>query len=67
MPRFRFTVRRMMAVVAFAALLLIGVVLWQRSGEYRRRAEMHDSLLWSELPVAIDEAASPGASAAACR
>ena len=49
-----------MALVALAALLLIGVILWQRSAEYRRRAEMHDSLLWSELPVAIDEAASPG-------
>jgi hypothetical protein len=49
-----------MALVALAALLFIGVVLWQRSAEYRQRAESHDSLLWSELPVAIDEAASPG-------
>jgi hypothetical protein len=60
LPRVRFTVRRMMVAVAVAALLLIGVVLWRRSEEYRRRAESHDSLLWSELPVAVDEAASPG-------
>ena len=49
-----------MALVALAALLLIGVVLWQRSAEYRRRAESYDLLLWSCLPVAIDEADSPG-------
>ena len=49
-----------MALVAVAALVLVGVVLWQRSEEYRRRAETHDLLLWSELPVAIDEMASPG-------
>src|SRR5689334_5536829 len=60
MPRARFSVRAMMIAVAVAALLLIGVVLWRRSEEYRRRAESHDSLLWSELPVAVDEAASPG-------
>jgi hypothetical protein len=58
--RMRFTVRRLMVAVAIVAMLLIGVVLWRRSEEYRRQAESHDLLLWSELPVAVDEAASPG-------
>jgi hypothetical protein len=60
MRRPRLSIRGSMALVALAALLLIGLVLWRRSEEYRRRAESHDSLLWSVLPVAIDEAASPG-------
>ncbi len=60
MRRLHLSIRGSMALVALVALLLYGAVLWQRSAEYRRRAESHDSLLWSELPVAIDEAASPG-------
>ncbi len=60
LPRVRFTIRRIMVAVAIVAMLFIGVVLWRRSQEYRRRAESHDLLLWSALPVAIDEAASPG-------
>src|SRR5262249_15612618 len=60
MRRPRLSIRASIALVALAALPLYGAVLWRGWEEYRRRAESHDSLLWSELPVAVDEAASPG-------
>jgi hypothetical protein len=60
MRRPRLSIRGSIAIIAIVGLLFGCVVLWRRSEEYRRLAESHDLLLWSELPVAIDEASSSG-------
>ena len=41
LPRLRFTVRRLAAVVAIVAVVLGGVRLWRLSGSYREMAELH--------------------------
>jgi hypothetical protein len=40
-PRVRFTVRALTIVVAVAALLTGGFVLWSRSAQYQRTADYH--------------------------
>ena len=47
MPRFRFTIRRMMVAVAIVAILLAaGIILAQRSAAYRDRAARHAFAEW---------------------
>jgi hypothetical protein len=43
-PRLRFTMRRLIAVVTLSGLASAWAVLWWRSLEYQRRAEMHQRL-----------------------
>jgi hypothetical protein len=59
MPRFRFTIRRMMIAVAIVGLTLGLAGLWRRSKDLRRLAEEHDNLEQSILPVVIDAASTP--------
>jgi hypothetical protein len=40
LPRFRFTVRRMMVAVALLAIILEGSIVWVRYSSSRARAEM---------------------------
>ncbi|MDB5353226.1 MAG: hypothetical protein JWN86_4473 [Planctomycetota bacterium] len=41
MPRLRFTVRRMMAAVAIAAIVFTAIILKTRHAHYRQRADYH--------------------------
>jgi hypothetical protein len=44
LPRFRFTVRRLMVAMAIVALLLGGGILGRRSLDYRRLAAFHEQM-----------------------
>jgi hypothetical protein len=45
LPRFRFTLRRLMVAVAIAGFAFAAGLMWQRSAYYRSRAEYHASKL----------------------
>ena len=40
-PRVRFTIRRMMVLIAVIAVLMLGAVMLQRQAEFKRLAEFH--------------------------
>ncbi len=54
--RFRFTVRKMMAVTAVVALTIVAAgwvkTLWKRSSDYRIQAQIHDLSRSTALAIA---------------
>ena len=54
MPRFRFTIRRMMVVVAVIAIVLGVLGLWQRSAAFGSIAERHSEEELSFIALALD-------------
>jgi hypothetical protein len=53
-PRVRFTVRRMMVVVAVVAAMIWAVMLWQRASFYRWKVRFHAQMETSSIIAVIE-------------
>jgi hypothetical protein len=56
-PRLRFTVRRLLLVVALAATSVWGVKMWRLSREYARRAQSYTDSEWLEKGILVHKVA----------